>query len=70
MRFGNQSWRLLTAFALVALASSTVFAQSVTTRIVNAGQATTTAKIVPGGSASAFPIRKLTISMMSGHCFQ
>ena len=52
MTFGGKIGKALTAVALAAVVSSGAFAQSVTTRLVNAGAATTTAKIVPGGSVS------------------
>ncbi len=56
MTFGRKFWQSLTAVALGALISSSALAQSVTTRLVVAGGAATSTKIVPGGSAS-FDVR-------------
>jgi uncharacterized repeat protein (TIGR01451 family) len=51
MTFGKQFWQALGVVALGALVSTTAIGQ-VVTRLVNAGLATTTATIAPGGSVS------------------
>jgi hypothetical protein len=52
MTFFRQFWRSLGAFAFGVLISSSAFAQSVTTRLVVAGGAATSTKIVPGAATS------------------
>ena len=52
MTFGRHSWHGLAAVFLGAILSTSAIAQSVTTRLVNAGAATTSTKIPPGGAVS------------------